>query len=438
MVKLSFLFAFRFLGMLDWWHMRYITDLHIHSKYSRACSKDLDLEHNDQWARLKGIQVVGTGDFTHPSWFKELKEKLVEEKSGLFKLKGTDGQVLFMITTELSCIYSQDGKTRRIHLCVFSPDLATVGKINQELERRGVNLRSDGRPIMGLSAEVLTEIILGVNPECLVIPAHAWTPWFSVFGSNSGFDSLQECFGEMTKHIYAIETGLSSDPPMNWRLSALDKITLISNSDAHSSANLGREANVFGIEPAKLSYQEIRRIIKEKDKKKFLYTLEFFPQEGKYHWDGHRDCGVQLSPAESKKHQGLCPQCQRRLTIGVENRVGQLANRSAATVGGSIPYKSLVPLAEIIAETLGVGKGSKKVAAAYQQLVAAGGSEFEVLLDLDTNQLSAITGPEIVSGIINVRRGQVQISPGYDGVYGKVSVFPAGQARKKVQQKSLF
>lgn len=413
--------------------MRIIADLHIHSKYSRACSKDLDLEHNDLWARKKGIDIVGTGDFTHPAWFKELQEKLIEEKPGLYRLKGTDGKVLFMLTTELSCIYSQGGKVRRIHLCIFVPNFATVEKINLALEKRGVNLKSDGRPIMGLHADELTKIIIDANPEALVIPAHAWTPWFSVFGSNSGFDSLVECFGDMTKYIYAIETGLSSDPAMNWRLSALDHIALISNSDAHSSANLGREANVFEIDEKKLSYFEISRILKDQDKDNFLYTIEFFPEEGKYHFDGHRSCAVRLSPVESKKNKNICPVCKKPLTIGVMNRVEVLADRAEGYRGAFIPFKSIVPLPEVIAEVLGVGKGSKKVMAEYEAMLKKGGSDFKILLDLPISELEKIALPAVVTAIKNIRAGKVQATAGYDGVYGVISALGDNVGHKSHQ-----
>lgn len=418
--------------------MRIIADLHLHSKYSRACSKDLDLEHNDQWARLKGINVVGTADFTHPLWFKELKTKLVEAKPGLFKLKGSDAAVLFLITAEISCIYSQGGKVRRIHLCLLVPSFAAVEKINKALLKRNVNLHSDGRPIMGLTAEAVTKIVLDADDQSLVIPAHAWTPWFSVFGSNSGFDSLAECFGPLTKYIYSIETGLSSDPPMNRRLSALDNITLISNSDAHSPANLGREANVFEIPEADVSYDEIRRIIKEKDATRFLYTIEFFPQEGKYHWDGHRDCRVVLSPAATKKHKGQCPVCKKSLTIGVDNRVDRLADRAVGSeVKDGIGFKSLVPLQELIAEAWNQGKNTKRVQATYHQIVQAGGSEFKVLLDLSESALGQIADSAIVRAIINVRSGRVIAKPGYDGVYGVISALPAEQ-RAVGRQKRLL
>lgn len=389
------------------------------------------------WARKKGIGIVGTGDFTHPAWLKELKEKLVEEKPGLFKLKDTDGAVLFMITTELSCIYSQGGKVRRIHLCVFIPDFATADKIIAELENRKVNLKSDGRPIMGLTAEVLTKIIMDANSRSMVVPAHAWTPWFSVFGSNSGFDSIKECFGAMSKHIHAIETGLSSDPAMNWRLSALDKYALLSNSDAHSPANLGREANAFEIPEQELSYDEICRIIKEKDKKRFLYTIEFFPEEGKYHYDGHRACNVSLAPSETKKHGGRCPVCKKPLTVGVMYRVDQLADRPEGFTPDTIPFKNTVPLQEIIGWSIGVGKSSKKVQAMYEDIVARGGNEFAVLLDVPLDELRKIAPPEIVQAISNVRDGKVRAIPGYDGVYGIIKVLDES-ASVKPKQRALF
>ena len=417
--------------------MRYIADLHIHSKYSRACSKDLDLPHINQWAKIKGIDIVGTGDFTHPYWLKHLKESLIEAKPGLFKLRNNPESAFFMLTTEFSCIYSEAGKVRRLHICVFVPSFEAIDRIITELSKRKVNLASDGRPIMGLSARELAKIVLVAEPKSLVIPAHAWTPWFSVFGSYSGFNSLAECFGELASYIYSIETGLSSDPPMNWRLSSLDKITLISNSDAHSPANLGREANVFEINEKDLSYSEIYRIIKEKDKNKFLYTIEFFPEEGKYHFDGHRDCKIQFSPSQTKKNQGICPVCKKPLTIGVLNRVDQLADRQEGFKLDTIPYKSLVPLPEIIADVLAVGKGSKKVNTIYQDLISRGGSEFKILLDLSEAELSRITEPEIATTIKNVREGKVEISAGYDGVYGIVKVINS-KDQIKPRQKSLF
>ncbi len=416
--------------------MRLIADLHIHSKYSRACSQQLTPETIDLWCRYKGINLVGTGDFTHPHWLTELKNSLIEAETGLYKIKNSSSDTRFLLTSEISCIYSQGGKTRRLHICVLAPNFETVDKIIADFDRRGFNLRSDGRPIIGLSAKNLAETILNIEPRCLVIPAHAWTPWFAVFGSKSGFDSLQECFEEMTPHIYAIETGLSSDPPMNWQLSALDGITLISNSDAHSPANLGREANVFDIEPNKLSYDEIYEIIKTKNKKKFLYTIEFFPEEGKYHFDGHADCKYSAHPTESKKQKNICPICKKELTLGVLHRVNDLADRAEKDIptGKHIPYKNLIPLQEIIAAAFGVNKNSRKVQAEYLNL-AKNNSEFEILLDLNGDALKKITGEEIAEKIIEMREGKIKIEPGYDGVFGKISI---KNTRPKPQQNSLF
>ena len=417
--------------------MRQIADLHIHSKYSRACSKELTPGHLDAWARIKGISILGSSDFTHPAWLKELKQSLVPDKPGLLKLKGSDGKVKFMLSTELSCIYTQGGQARRVHHCVFAPDFTTVDKIIAALEGRGCNLRADGRPILGLSSIELAKIVFDAHPDSMIIPAHAWTPWFAIFGSKSGFDTIQECFGEFTKEIFAIETGLSSDPAMNWRLSQLDNITQISNSDAHSLPNLGREGNAIDIEESNVSYAEVRRILKEKDKKKFLYTIEFFPEEGKYHCDGHRDCNVVLTPAESKKLDKRCPKCKKPLTIGVLHRVDDLADRPVGFKPDTIPFKSIVPLQEIIAEALDVGKQSKKVQALYHAMVQKGESEFSILLDASAAELASLAPPEIVAGILNVRAGSVEVQPGYDGVYGVVKAF-GKQGIQKPKQSSLL
>jgi len=272
----------------------------------------MDLDNLDRWAVIKGIKVMGTGDFTHPKWFGEIKEKLEPAEAGLFKLRGADSPTRFLLTSEISCIYKKGGKVRKVHIIIFAPSIEAVDKINTQLNKIG-NLHSDGRPILGLDAKELTKIVLDADKNCLVVPAHAWTPWFAVFGSKSGFDSLEDCFDEYTKYIYAIETGLSSDPAMNWRLSQLDNVTLISNSDSHSPQKIGREANVFD---AELSYGGIADAIKTKDKNKFLYTIEFFPEEGKYHFDGHKDCNLSLSPKESKKYNNICPKCKKPLIIG--------------------------------------------------------------------------------------------------------------------------
>jgi uncharacterized protein (TIGR00375 family) len=428
--------------------MKFIADFHIHSKYSRATSKDMELESLDKWAKFKGIKVLGTGDFTHPLWLKNLKEKLEPSEPGLFKLKKNylissiarqdsvlqDRETRFILTSEISCIYLKGGKVRKIHIIVFSPSFEICEKINTQLGWIG-NLKSDGRPILGLDAKELARIVFEASENCLVVPAHAWTPWFSIFGSKSGFDSIEECFEDYSKYIYAIETGLSSDPAMNWRLSALDKITLISNSDAHSGPKLGREANVFDTE---LSYQGIAQAIKEKNPSKFLYTIEFFPEEGKYHYDGHRVCEIRTSPEESKKYNNLCPVCGKPLTLGVLNRVKELADREQGfKPQGAIPFKSIIPLIEIIASALGQTTASKAVAREYQNLVGKLGSEFEVLLNASYEKLAQATLPEISQGIIRMREGKVALEPGYDGVFGKISVF-GSKEEKTIKQKTLF
>lgn len=416
--------------------MRIIADFHIHSKYSRATSREMDIDHIAEWASLKGIDLIGTGDFTHPFWFGELKSKLSEDGSGLMQLKDPIGKnPHFILTAEISCIYTQGGKTRKIHTIVFAPDFKTVAELNDRLVSIG-NISSDGRPILGISAKDLADLILNINDECLIVPAHAWTPWFSIFGSNSGFDSIKECYEELAPYIYSIETGLSSDPEMNWRLSALDKITLISNSDAHSPANLGREANVFEIDDGKITYDEIADIIKKKDASRFLYTIEFYPEEGKYHFDGHRNCNIVINPFETKYPENRCPTCGRKLTIGVMNRVEELADRNSGHTDEKFPgSKHLVPLQEIIAECYGVGASSQKVQKDYRALVSRFDGELPILLDLDDEVLNKSMESRIVDGIRRVRAGDISIEPGYDGVYGKVKVFTDDDTN---QQASLF
>ena len=413
--------------------MNQIADLHIHSKYSRACSRDLDLPHIDDWCRRKGITIVGTGDFTHPRWFSEIKNQLVADRPGLYKLKGSASGVRFMMTTEISCIYTQGGKCRRLHLCVFASSMEAAEKITAVLNKRGFNLKSDGRPIIGLSAKNLLDLVLNADEKSLVIPAHAWTPWFSIFGSKSGFDSIEECFEDLSPHIYAIETGLSSDPPMNWRWSALDKITLISNSDCHSPANLGREANLLKIDEKQLSYAEISRIIREQDRKKFLATLEFFPEEGKYHIDGHANCHYSATPDKAKKNKNLCPVCGKPLTLGVLHRVDDLADREKIEPEKHVPYKHLIPLQELIADSFGVKKTSKKVMENYLNLTNKQ-PEFTILLDLAEKQLVDLAGADIANNIIKMRNGQVEINPGYDGVFGVINV----KKNKKPIQANLL
>jgi len=403
--------------------MRIIADLHIHSKYSRAVSQEMTLENIALWAAKKGINIMGTGDFTHPLWFEEIKTKLEPSEEGLYRLKSQNqnfkSETRFMLTVEISSIYSKGGRVRKVHNIVFAPSIETAEKINNRLKWIG-NLNSDGRPILGLDSKELLKIILDIDSRCVLIPAHAWTPWFSVFGSMSGFNSLEECFEELTPHIFAIETGLSSDPKMNWRLSNLDKISLISNSDSHSLQKIGREANVFDCD---LRYDAIFDAIKTKDPKKFLFTIEFFPEEGKYHYDGHRLCNVSFSPEETKKHNGICPVCGGKLTIGVLNRVEELSDREDKDIDIKkyIPYKSLIPLDEIIADIFGIGKASKKVSEMYERAIKEIGPEFEILLDASYDKISQFD-ERLAIAIKNVREGRVNLIPGYDGEYGKISI----------------
>jgi PHP family Zn ribbon phosphoesterase len=434
-------------------------DAHLHSRFSRATSQNMNVDGLYLWAKYKGIDIIGTGDFTHPFWLAELKDKLEEDGSGLLRAKNSqnENEPKFILTSEISCIYTQGGKGRRIHLVVFAPSFGIVEKINEKLSQRG-NLYADGRPIFGMSAKELAKIILDVCPECLIIPAHVWTPWFAIFGSNSGFDSVKECFEELTPQIYALETGLSSDPVMNWRLSALDKYALVSFSDAHSPANLGREAVVFEIaEKNLLSYPLIIKMIKEasphfrsrstlstsgtsQDKQisKLAYTIEFFPEEGKYHFDGHRGCGVSLSPEESKKLNNKCPKCGRPLTIGVMHRVVDLADREIGFVPEkAVPYKSLVPLDEIIAESLKQHTTSQAVQKEYLKLVQQVAPELPLLLDFPLRDLEGKISNKIIEGIKKVRNGEVEKIPGYDGIYGIIKLKEI-EGEPKQRQQRLF
>src|SRR3989339_1121445 len=417
--------------------MKFVGDFHIHSKYSRAVSPSMDLDNLDRWAVIKGIKVMGTGDFTHPKWFGEIKEKLEPAEAGLFKLRGADSPTRFLLTSEISCIYKKGGKVRKVHIIIFAPSIEAVDKINTQLNKIG-NLHSDGRPILGLDAKELTKIVLDADKNCLVVPAHAWTPWFAVFGSKSGFDSLEDCFDEYTKYIYAIETGLSSDPAMNWRLSQLDKITLISNSDSHSPLNIGREANVFDM--AERTYDEMAGIIKSKDKKKFLYTVEFYPQEGRYHVNGHAKCKFSCSPQDSKKkYQNICPVCKKELTLGVEHRVDDLADRALGfKPANAVPYRSLVPLHEIVAECLQQGKATKRAQALYEKMLAQK-TEFAILLDLTREVIAAISNDLVAEAITRVREWNIVVKPGYDGEYGMVKVFNDAEIKKWIpKQRKLI
>lgn len=428
--------------------MRFFADLHIHSKYSRATSRQMDLENLYKWAQLKGIRVIGTGDFTHPEWFYELSEKLEEAEPGLYKLKkrysekmdeevpaSCMAEVRFLLSVEISSIYSKGGKCRKVHNIVFAPSLKEASKLNSELQKIG-NLKSDGRPILGLDSKKLLEICLGVSDRCYLVPAHIWTPHFAMLGSKSGFDSIEECFDELSDKIFAVETGLSSDPPMNWRLSKLDNVTLVSNSDAHSPIKLARELNVFDCE---LSYDEMFNAIKNADHKKFLGTIEFFPEEGKYHYDGHRVCEYSCSPEEAKKNDGMCPECGKPLILGTMHRISDLADRRK---GGehdrAFPFKYAIPLYEIIAEAFKVGVNSKKVMNEYMNLISKIGNEMYILLEAPLKDIEKVTDLFIVEGIKRTREGNVYVKPGYDGEYGVISIFKDNDKYGKQPQMQLF
>jgi uncharacterized protein (TIGR00375 family) len=422
-----------------------IIDLHIHSKYSRACSKELELPKIAAACVKKGIDILSTGDFTHPKWLEHIEEVLEEENSGVYILKKEffpeTKKIKFILGSEIACIYKHKDKVRRLHILLFAPHILAVKKLNTILEERGINIRSDGRPIMGLSAKELLQIALSVDPAFVMIPAHAWTPWFAVFGSKSGYDSLEECFEELTPHIRAIETGLSSDPTMNRRLTQLDNITMISNSDAHGLENLGREANVLAFEDEKdITFSEIMRTIQEGDRKKFLYTIEFYPEEGKYHNDGHANCKVSLEPEESKREKDICPICKKKLTIGVLHRVDDLADREVKTIPENrfIPHKYIVPLREIIGQVFEVGVASKRVKAEYDRLITSIGSEFYILLHASIEDiLKQVSDPLIAKAIENMRNGKVRVTPGYDGIFGVIEA--VGDSKNgKPRQTSLF
>jgi uncharacterized protein (TIGR00375 family) len=390
----------------------------------------MDIPNLAKWARLKGINLLGTGDFTHHLWLQELKKYLgAEDQKGLFSYEG----IHFILTAEISSIYSQNGKVYRVHNVIMAPSFGVVSEINKALSALG-NLASDGRPILGISCIKLGEILSKISKDIMLVPAHIWTPWFSVFGSNSGFNSLEEAYDKYVVNITALETGLSSDPAMNWRLSKLDKYSLISNSDSHSPSRIGREANVFDCE---MSYYDIKKVLETKDNKKFLYTIEFFPEEGKYHFDGHRNCDLRLSPAETKKYKGICPRCARPITKGVLNRVEELADRPEGYIPeNNIGYKSMVSLDEIIADVKGVDKKSKAVLKEYMEIIPAFGSEFDILVNATEKELFSKLPEKIADGIKRVREGRLQIEPGYDGEYGVIKIF--GAEEKKNEQMTLF
>jgi len=423
----------------------FIADFHVHSAYSRATSKECVPEFLDLWARRKGLALIGTGDFTHAAWRAELREKLIPTDDGLYVLKkehrmdsetaGAQEPVRFMVTGEISSIYKKDGKVRKVHNLILLPDLDKADALSRRLETIG-NLRSDGRPILGLDSKALLQITLETCPNAVFIPAHIWTPHFSLFGTYSGFDDIEECFEELTPHIHALETGLSSDPPMNWRLSALDRFTLVSNSDAHSPGNLAREANLFETE---LSYAHIANALANKQSGAFRGTLEFFPEEGKYHFDGHRNCGVCQPPTQTLAAKGVCPVCGGRITVGVLHRVEALADRADGFVPPEAPrYESLIPLPEVIAASTGLSAASAKGKALYARLLRELGPELDILRKAPVEEIARAAGPAMAEGIRRLREGKVDVSPGYDGEYGKVRILDPDEIAEASGQIRLF
>ena len=407
--------------------MTYTADLHIHSSYAYATSPSLNFENLAHWAKLKGIDLLASADFTQPEWFAESKAKLSETGNGLYEYDG----VKFVLGTEVNCTAKVGGRARRVHILMFAPGMSSVSRINDLLKRRGAKLAGDGRPTLTISPRDLLEMLLEIDPRCIMIPAHAWTPWFGIFGSKSGFDSLEECFGDLTPYIRAIETGLSSDPAMCWRVPELDDISIVSFSDAHSLPKLARELTVFNGSP---SYDGLADALSTQD---IAYTVEFFPEEGKYHHSGHRRCGVSLTPDEVNEYGITCPVCKRPVTLGVMQRVEELARRERETrkdqngllrsLTGRPPYRSLVSLQEILSEAMGVGTGAKRVQGAYMSLVENLGSELDVLLRIPSGEVAATLprfGQIVADGLERVRSGDIHVIPGFDGQYGTVRIWP--------------
>jgi uncharacterized protein (TIGR00375 family) len=425
--------------------MKVTADFHIHSRYSRATSEKMDIPEITRFAKIKGLNLLGTGDFTHPKWLQELKKDIVEvQDANLYKpAKNSESPVYYMITGEVATIFPFENSIKKIHHVILTPSIETAEQINDRLTPYG-NLTADGRPTLSMSAPQLVEIIMQVSNENMVIPAHAWTPWFSLFGAFSGFNRMEDCYQDMAKHIYALETGLSSDPPMNWRLSSLDKYALVSNSDSHSHWpwRIGREANVFDLE--QITYQDVVDPIRKKDPERFKFTIETDPAYGKYHWTGHRNCKVSLSPQEATKFGNRCPVCRRNLTKGVEQRVEELADRPAGfKPENAVGYMHLMPLSEIIATVLGVAYPSvQKVWDVYNMLIARFGDEYTVLTDAPLEEMSKIVEPRIAEAIERVRQEKVKVLPGYDGVYGELILFDEQQEKapkklEKIKQHSL-
>ena len=405
--------------------MAFVADLHLHSSYAMATSRELNFDNLSRWAKIKGIDLLASADFTHPAWFQETHRKLQDSGDGLYEYDG----VKFVLGTEVNCTAEQGGRHRRIHLLVFAPSLDTVARINAALSDKG-KLGSDARPTLHISPRDLVSTLLDLDSRCLVIPAHAWTPWFGIYGSKSGFDSLEECFGDTAGYICAIETGLSSDPAMNWMIPELDSRSIVSFSDAHSLPKLGRELTIF---EGELSYQGLLDSLKSQ---RISYTVEFFPQEGKYHLSGHRKCGVRYSPSEVETNGSRCPVCGRRIILGVMQRAAELADRQVATWtdadgftradNNRPPFKRLLALETIISQALHAGIKTKKVQTRYSQLTAELSSELEVLTSAPLSDIAKVSGEQIAEGVSRVRKGNITIEPGYDGLYGTVKVWPEG------------
>lgn len=409
--------------------MKFYADLHIHSRYSRATSSRMDLDGISEMAKLKGVKLMGSADFTHPSWFAHLQERLQSRGDGLFEYNGVN----FVLSGEVCNIYSKGGKLRKNHNVILTPSFKSAERVTDYLSRYG-KIESDGRPILSLDTEKMFERILNIDERNHLIAAHIWTPWFSLFGSKSGFDDISECFGKLAGRVLALETGLSSDPEMNWMWSKLDQYTLVSNSDAHSPENIGREANCFDCE---MEYDTIMEVIKKGNEDTFLFTVEFFPEEGKYHFDGHRACELSLHPDEAITKNNRCPRCGRPLTVGVLHRIHELSDRKYGySPRGKVPFRKLVPLGEILAVALDCGKGTKMVETKYRDLVTRLGTEFEILLDIPQEDIKRVTDGYIAEMIMKVRSGEVEVRPGYDGVYGEVRI--PGSAEEEKQQLELF
>jgi uncharacterized protein (TIGR00375 family) len=442
--------------------MEFVADLHLHSKYSRAVSKDMTLQNMAIWANKKGLNIISCADWTHPLWRRQIRQELEEAEEGLFKLKNSNFDTRFLLSVEISSIYSQQGKIRRIHNLVWSPSFETSEKISNELIKRGANLSSDGRPTIGLSSIALAELVFSIDDKAMIIPCHVWTPWFSLYGANSGFDSIEDCFGEYSKYIYGVETGLSSDPFMNWQIKELENRSILSFSDAHSMAKMGREATVFmpkntvknsKAKAKSISYEDIRLAIMGGKHANFKigYTIEFYPEEGKYHYTGHRNCNFVQSPDKTKQDGDICPICGKPLTIGVMHRVEELSGSSSNFKAESSklnsngvkwiiddkklhpPFVKLVPLLEIIAESMSSTVSSQRVIDIYNQLCKKFGSEIAVLLKASIINIEKEAGEKIAEGIKKVRSGEIVILPGFDGQYGIVKIWED----KKVSEKTI-